>query len=232
MKTIGLMGRMGLIGMMSMVLCHCGDDSKPADSKIPDASIVKQKFASEIKRSEAALAAAKEEVEMLRGENLRLETELSSTRALLETAEKRIESARALGRTEAALDALASTATSSAPVYAPRVTRTVPQASASIPKPTLSAVEHPFWKTYQGVGVMKAIRAGAEERWGTDYTMVEFSIKQQRQAYEKLLEYKKSYDRATKGIVSQAEARWGTNYEMVVYHIKEQLEAKSRLDGR
>ena len=79
---------------------------------------------------------------------------------------------------------------------------------------------------------MKGIRADAQKKWATDYTMVEFQIKNQKQAFEELLEYRKSHDRVTKGIIAEAENHWGTDYTMVVYRIKEQLGAKSRLDQR
>ena len=62
--------------------------------------------------------------------------------------------------------------------------------------------------------------------------MVAWQIKEQKEAYEKLLDYKKSYNSTMKVIISEAEQHWGTDYSMVVWQIKEQVEAKNSLDRR
>lgn len=91
---------------------------------------------------------------------------------------------------------------------------------------------NPFWNTFQGATIMKTIKADADREWGKDYKMVEYEQGKQKAAYEEILEYKKSYNKVTQGVVADAFTQWGTNYKMVVYEIKKQLAAKQRLDGR
>ncbi len=218
-----------LMALAGLLVCGCGEKKAPA-SKVPDISILRQKQESDAKRAERALAAAKEEVEMFRVENRRLESEVSRLKGDLRLAESRIENARKIGKAEAMIESLSGT-TGSRTSF-PATTYTPTPAARAAPAAREANVENPFWKTYQGVRVLRQIRDDADARWGTDYRMVEFQVGEQKEAFEKLLGYRKIHNRVTKGIVAEAEQRWGTDYKMVIWQIKEQSEAKGRLDGR
>lgn len=92
--------------------------------------------------------------------------------------------------------------------------------------------ENPIWKSYSGTRILQEIKASANNQWGTDYRMVEFEVKRQKEAYEQFLDYNKSYNKVTKTIVANAVQQWGNDYRMTVYEIKRQLEAKQRIDGK
>lgn len=177
------------------------------------------------KRANALADASKESTEKI----IKLESDLP----------KMLADAKLQGRLEVLNEHLAELAKESkqqASITANRpATQLSYQGAVPAPHPVQSlqtTQENPFWKTYQSVAILRQIRADADKRWGTNYEMVEYQMKGQKEAYEKLMEYRKNYDRVTKGVVAEAEQRWGTNYEMVVYQIKEQLEAKSRIDKR
>lgn len=98
--------------------------------------------------------------------------------------------------------------------------------------PSTAPAESPFWRSYAGTQILQEIKASANKQWGTNYRMVEFEVKRQKEAYEQFLNYNNSHNKVTKTIVANAVQQWGNDYRMTVYEIKRQLEAKHRIDGR
>lgn len=71
------------------------------------------------------------------------------------------------------------------------------------------------------------IESDCKKKWGTNYEMVEYCIKNQRQAVNNL-------SRHSGPILQECGRKWGTNYEMVEYCTKNQQQAQrnlSRLSG-
>ena len=150
-------------------------------------------------------------------------------------AEKRLVSA--LKGKIAGMEVLSATTTAPIMTQRPTIDRPLtvssPQRVVGTTATTHTEAEpNPFWSTMNGIRIAKVIKQEAELHWKTDFTMVAWQIKEQKEAYEKLLDYKKSYNSTMKVIISEAEQHWGTDYSMVVWQIKEQVEAKNSLDRR
>ncbi|MFA7050395.1 MAG: hypothetical protein WC164_04795 [Patescibacteria group bacterium] len=84
---------------------------------------------------------------------------------------------------------------------------------------------HPqFIKGQSGQQTTPGIKSSCQNKWGTDYEMVEYCIKKQTEAWNNL--------RGWSGpIKNECSGKWGTDYEMVEYCIKKQTEAKNNIDS-
>jgi len=68
-----------------------------------------------------------------------------------------------------------------------------------------------------------SIRSNCIQKWGTDYEMIEYCIKNQTSASSKVKRIPNN------SIKSSCSSKWGEDYEMVEYCYKNQSGAKSRL---
>lgn len=66
----------------------------------------------------------------------------------------------------------------------------------------------------------KIAKAHAEAKWDTDYEMVRYTLDNQMEAYEWLVEQTEHVD-----IMHESVAKWGSDYEMVKYDYENQVEA-------
>ena len=74
----------------------------------------------------------------------------------------------------------------------------------------------------------------AKAKWGDDYQMVEYHIRQQVEAHEKLRDYavRRTSDPTINRLLNAAALRWGNDYDMILHVVKGQAAAKARLEGR
>lgn len=109
-----------------------------------------------------------------------------------------------------------------------------PSRIGTVTRNTVDEAERPlpWWRPPLKRTVDANIRASAIEKWKDNYSMVEYEIKQQSEAYEKLLEWNKDYRPAIKQIIAKSVEKWGEKWSMVVYEIEQQTEALGRLNGR
>lgn len=91
------------------------------------------------------------------------------------------------------------------------------------------ASDLPWWKPELRRKVDAAIRSAAEAKWGDNYAMIEYEINLQTEAYDKLLDYNKTWKHGEKQIIARAAAKWAPKWNMVVYEIERQTEALGRL---
>ena len=63
--------------------------------------------------------------------------------------------------------------------------------------------------------ITSQIRKKCKEKWDTNYEMIEFCIKNQKDSYKKLKNGVNSF------YTQQCKEKWGTNYEMVEFCIKD-----------
>jgi hypothetical protein len=93
-------------------------------------------------------------------------------------------------------------------------------------------VSIPVWLPGAPSVINKGIKDRANNRWQTDYSMVNYQIDQDTQNYEKVVRYYKTSIPVVKQILNKAAQRWGTDYGMIIYELENQIEAKQKLDRR
>jgi len=79
---------------------------------------------------------------------------------------------------------------------------------------------------------VKIIKDRAIAKWKDDYSMVNYSIRSETEALQKLLQYNKNPSPVVKTLLAKAAQKWPEDYSMMVYSVESQLEAKQKLDGR
>lgn len=75
-----------------------------------------------------------------------------------------------------------------------------------------------------GYQTTSSIKNDCSKEWGRDYSMIEYCVKNQTEARDKLRRYSGS-------IRNDCEKEWGSDYRMVVYCIEKQTKAKRNLDA-
>jgi hypothetical protein len=68
--------------------------------------------------------------------------------------------------------------------------------------------------------MIEIFKANASAKWGDDYQMVKYEIKEQTEAYDWVIKYAEYSD-----ILERAKQKWGNDYVMVKYEYEEQLKA-------
>lgn len=192
-----------------------------------------EKIESNQKKAKREMARARDSeegaVEKLTVENQGLTRKIKVCEAQMDYAESRVSNARKLGHAEADLEGLkgkggASNSSSETPT------------SPAYRTPALPAVTTASMQTYSNpvskALAAKEIKRAALEKWKDDYSMVDYEIGKQTDAYETLQQYSKNYRSDVKAVVSSAAQKWGTDYGMVVYEIEKQLDAKDRVAHR
>jgi hypothetical protein len=132
-------------------------------------------------------------------------------------------------RLEDALAANARLASKAVQPPAPAVNRLPADSQAVTPS---AASDLPWWKPELRTKVDALIRSEAEAKWGQNYSMIEYEINLQIEAYDKILNYNKTWKHGEKQIIARAVAKWAPKWNMVVYEIERQTEALGRLNGK
>lgn len=174
-----------------------------------------------------AQAVAKKANEGLEYEVDRLKRELAQADLRISAAESKAERAYTMGKTSAVLESLTapSPSVSSRPYSVAGVTGAVPSVAKTeiIPSFTLPPAAK----------AAAFIKSQANQKWGTDYSMVQYEIDKQTKAFAALSEYyKQRWKPIIREIIDSSAQKWGTDYGMVVYEIEKQMKAKQIIDQK
>lgn len=98
-----------------------------------------------------------------------------------------------------------------APVTSPQKTPTATQT------PVTTA---PVSSTTDRENAIATIKANASKKWGSDYEMVNYTVKNQTAAYDWVVKQTQHLD-----IMARAKAKWSSDYEMIKYTYENQVAA-------
>jgi len=109
-----------------------------------------------------------------------------------------------------------------------------PLAPSYVPSATPSVANSPLpsWIPPTQTASVKIIKDRAITKWKDDYSMVNYVIDSESEAFQKLLQYNRSPNSEVKRLLATAAQKWPNDYSMMVYTVESQLEAKQKLDRR
>ena len=103
--------------------------------------------------------------------------------------------------------------------YEPQTKIALPPTTKPIPAPTTKPIPAPTTNTNRD-RTIEIFKKEASVKWGSDYQMVNYEIKNQTEAYDWVIKYAKYSD-----ILEKAKQKWGNDYVMVKYEYENQSEA-------
>lgn len=185
----------------------------------------------EIRKSSAVIGHGLQNMAELNRESMELTEKLKA--GLI--AEQERQKAEAISKLEGLMEKVKESARLQAQVDAVRPTPAAPvtpRPVAPVVVKQASEPELPWWKPRLRSKVDAAIRADAQNHWKKDFTMVEYQIRTETEAYDKLLDYNKDWRPETHGIIARAIKEYGSDWSLVVYEVEKQIAAKARLGVR
>lgn len=123
-----------------------------------------------------------------------------------------------------------SNAISSTPTPTPTPS-SAPALSVSNYQPTVTEVEKTKrWIEPTQAAVDREIKAAADAKWGTNYSMVAYEIEKQSEAFIKVRDANRRGNNTTRDIIDTAAQKWPSSYSMMLYEIERQVEAYNSLN--
>lgn len=110
---------------------------------------------------------------------------------------------------------------------------TVPRPYYTAPQPqAVAAPIIPSWTPPAPSVVTRTIRENAMAEHKTNYSLLNYEIERQTEAFAKLVRYYKTADPFIKSAINMASLEYGTNYSSFAYSVERQIEARQKFGAR
>jgi hypothetical protein len=186
-----------------------------------------------LKKAKEQIAKQKRELELTRKVAESVEELKASYENSLAAHEKAKEASRKLIEAYKAKEAAMAESVVEKPAnYNTAVPQSPPAYLPPIVKATDAEPAVPNWQMPTRNQALAIARKNAEAKWPNNYSMMEYELNNQMEAFDKLAQYQKqSWKPLMKTMINSAAKKWPQNYNMMVYEIENQIDAKERLDA-
>lgn len=104
---------------------------------------------------------------------------------------------------------------------------TIPRSAVAEAAPVI-----PNWYPLAPSLVAKTIRDNAIANNKDNYSLINYDIERNTEAYEKILRYYKTADPFIKKAINKAALEYGTKFSMFAYDVERQIESRQKFDGK